>query len=271
MVAFSLLFPAEFVLHIGAGCGRAAEGYVQAGLGPVVLAGTDPEMLPELQALAQRFKPVQAAGAAVSAGGGAAVLYRCNFPDLSSQAGPAETLFRLFPGLEVQQEDLAQTQAVADLAALCGLPAERGKAGGEPKQGLLVIEAAAQPLALLQALEQAGCLQHFQMLRLQEGHKPLYRGASGMAALQAGLEDLGYASQLEAAPADPDRPYAVAWRNKAAQARAAAQADLQQQLDLCASDLAELQQRYRAVLQEKEAQEDLLRQLAALAGIAGHG
>ncbi|MBQ4824452.1 hypothetical protein J4729_07790 [Leisingera sp. HS039] len=284
MAAFSLSFPADYVLHIGAGSGRAAEGYVQAGLDPVLLAEADPEAMPGLQALAKRFAPVQAIAAAVSAKGGPGRFHSCNFAGLSSLAAPAEALYQLFPGLQVLAEETVETQAIADLAARCGLP----KAG----RGLLVLEAPGQALALLQALEQAECLQHFQTLRLQEGRDPLYRGAPGMAALRAGLEELGYISWLEAAPEDPDRPYAVAWRNSAALAAAeelqacgqAAEQDragllqaaeqeravAEQQLQACTADLAELQQRYGALLQEKEVQEDLLRRLAdRLAPLAG--
>ncbi|WP_291736432.1 hypothetical protein [Leisingera sp. F5] len=273
MAAFSLSFPADYVLHIGAGSGRAAEGYVQAGLDPVVLAEADPEAMPGLQALAKRFAPVQAIAAAVSAKGGPGRFHSCNFAGLSSLAAPAEALYQLFPGLQVLAEETVETQAIADLAARCGLP--------EAGRGLLVLEAPGQALALLQALEQAECLQHFQTLRLQEGRDPLYRDAPGMAALRAGLEDMGYISWLEAAPEDPDRPYAVAWRNNTAlaaveewqacgQAAEQERAVAEQQLQACTADLAELQQRYGALLQEKEVQEDLLRRLAdRLAPLAG--
>lgn len=262
MVAFSLTLPADYVLHIGAGSGAAAEAYVRAGLDPVLLAEADPEALPGLQALAQRFKPVQAIGAAVSAQGGQGRFWRCNFPDLSSLSEPAEALYRLFPGLQVEACVPVETMAAADLLNRCSLPA----AG----RGLLVIEAPGQALALLEALQAAALLPRFQTVRVQEGCQPLYQGAPGLEALQAGLEELGYTSWLEAAPEDPDRPYAVGWRNTAALETAAAAAQLQQRLDLCRTDLAELQLRYGAVLRQKDAQEDLLRRLAdRLAPLAG--
>lgn len=273
MAAFCLSFPADYVLHIGAGSCRAAESYVQAGLDPVVLAEADPEAMPGLRALAKRFAPVQPIETAVSAKGGPGRFHSCNFAGLSSLLEPTEALYQMFPGLQVLAEETVETQAIADLMGRCGLP--------EAGRGLLVIDAPGQALALLQALEQADCLQHFQTLRLQEGREPLYRGAPGMEALRAGLEELGYISWLEAAPEDPDRPYAVAWRNSAAlaaaqelqacgQAAEQDQAAAEQALQACTVDLAELQQRYRTLLQVKEAQEDLLRRLAdRLAPLAG--
>ncbi|NSY39547.1 hypothetical protein [Leisingera sp. ANG59] len=263
MAVFTLCFPADYVLHIGAGSGAAAEGYVRAGLDPVVLVEADSEALPGLKALAQRFGPVQAVEAVVSPQGGPATFMRCNFSGLNSLSEPADALYRLFPGLRVEARLPVETRAVADILKGCGLP--------EAGRGLLVIEAPGQALALLEALQAASLLQRFQTIRVQEGRQSLYQAAPTLEQLQQRLADLGYASWLEAAPEDPDRPHAVAWRNAAALESGAAQAGLQQRLDLCAADLAELQQRYGALLHQKEAYEDLLRRLAdRLAPLAGN-
>ena len=256
MVALTLSLPADFVLHIGAGAAAAAEGYLRAGLNPVVLAAAEPGALPALQALEQQSGRVRAGAAVVSAEGGPKTVYRCNFPDLSSLAKPAEALGQRFPGLQTEADSDVETLAVADLVKGGGL-----KSGN----GLLVIEAPGQGLAILQALQQADCLKPFRTLRVQEGREVLYRGAPGLAGLQEGMEELGFSSWLEADPQDPERPYAAGLRNGAAMARAEALAGAQQQLDLCGADLAELQRRYGALLQQSDAQADLLRRLAELA------
>ena len=202
MLALPSDFPLTHVLHLGAGTGSDTYQYAAAGLDPIVLVEADPEAIAGLTLLARQFPAVQVVKAAVAGRSGAAEFHRSNFPDLSSLSAPTEALTQLFPGARTLSRDPVQALSPADVLRQCKLPGDGA--------GLLVIETPGEALGILRALAEAGMLQQFPMLRLQEGLQPLYEGAPGLEDLQAGIQGFGYRTTMESDPQDPDRPYLVA-------------------------------------------------------------
>lgn len=205
MMDFSLSFPVTHVMHIGAGFGSEVDAYLAAGLAPIVLVEADRQAVEVLSNLARQASVIRVVEAAVSARSGEQYFHRCNFSDVSSLSAPQAALLEIFPGLEVLEKELVTTVAVIDLLKGCGLPKDG--------QGLLVIEAPGVVLEILLALEEAGWLERFPLLRLQEGLQPLHHEAPGVAGVITVLEKLGYDCWLEATPEDPDRPYLMAIRS----------------------------------------------------------
>ncbi|MEP1328054.1 hypothetical protein [Pseudophaeobacter sp.] len=263
MISFPLVFPVSYVLHIGAGSGSEVAGYQAAGLDPIVLVEADDEAVAALQQHLGQSSAVQVVQAAVTGRSGSQQFHRCNFADLSSLSEPAPALWDLFAGLEVMSREPMAGVSPQDLLAGCTLPQQGG-------QGLLVIEAPGEALAILRALAAVDRLAQFPLLRLQEGEVSLYRDAPGQAALQAALAELGYDSWIEADPEDPDRPYLLACQNRAAQQKdtelATLRSETQRQLALRDADLEELQLRYAALRDRRNQLEDLLRRLEAKIG-----
>lgn len=253
MVAISLSVPLDYVVHLGAGAVSAASKYARSGMKTVVLGSVDPQDMPGLRQQATSLKSIQVASGPISPSGAAVVLHRYNHKALNGFLEPEEALFELFPGLQNRGELCVETLAVAQWVQ-DSTSVIKGK-------GLLVIEVPGQGGDILSALSEAGCLERFQFVRLQEGRKQLYKGGSTSAQLRRELETLGYAVWEEAAAEDPARPYLIGWRNAPEQTRAKEVQANRQALDLCEADLAELQQRYGALLQEKEDLEELLGQL----------
>lgn len=253
MVAISLSLPLDYVVHLGAGAVSAASEYVRLGLKSVVLGSVDPQDMPNLRKQATHLKSIQVASGPISPSAAAAVLHRYNHRALNGFLEPAEALFELFPGLQKQGEFPVDTLAVAQWVQE-STSAIKGK-------GLLVIEVPGQGRDILYALSEAGCLERFQLVRMQEGRKQLYKGGSTSAQLCSELETLGYEVWEEAAAEDPARPYLIGWRNTPERSRAKEVKANRQALDLCEADLAELQKRYGALMQEKEGLEELLERL----------
>ena len=270
MIGFTCSFPVTHVLHIGAGTGSDLDGYLSAGLDPIVLVEADPDAAKALQrrtegSMAGSAK-VRVIAAAVTARQGAALYHKCNFSDLNALLEPNGALQALYPGLQILAREPVEALSPQALMQGCDCP--------EDGAGLLVIEAPGEALGILGALQEAGELSRFAVLRLQEGRDVLYPDAPGLDGLQSELQGFGYDSWVEASPADPDRPYLLARRNVAAlmarqeaqvqfETQSQKQAELLQRQALLEADLRDLQLRYGALLRDKEVQEDLLRRLNA--------
>ncbi len=197
------------VLHIGAGAGAELPAYLAAGAQHLVLTEADPERAAELR-LAAAGVPVPGPHvhlieAPVSAGPRARPFYRTSLPELSSFRAPT-ALRKLFPGLKILSQD---TLAPADPLALVQ---ELGiDANTTPQsEAALVIEAPGEALGILRALEGAGVLAAFGLIRLREGHRALYEGAPTAGAIATFLGKAGYQTAFEPEPEDPDRPWLAA-------------------------------------------------------------
>lgn len=199
MAALRVSLPFSHVVHIGAGVGGDADAYLAAGLKPIVLVEADPEAAMHLHRLQTDSPSIQVVQAAVSGRPGPQTYYHTNFTELNGLYPPGQALKALFPGLEILASEPVSTLAPGELVAAASLPRDGA--------GLLVIEAPGEAVGILEALAQAGHLEGFRAVRVQEGHKSLYEAAPGMTEVQKCLRELGYECWLEPVSEDPDRPH----------------------------------------------------------------
>lgn len=225
--------PIAHIVHIGAGPGGDLAAYLEACDGAILMVEAAAEPAAQLSAKAAGTPRVEVIRAAVSGDPQPRPFYEMNFPDLNSLAAPAG-LKKVFPGLRVLSE---QTVTPVSPAALLQDRLDPDRAGSN----LLVIEAPGETLGILEALHDAGRLQAFGAICLQEGIEPLYDGAAPVAEIEGFLDRAGFRTRIEPAPQDPDRPYLAARLDLAAR-------EQRQKLDRLGAALAEKE----AALAEKE-------------------
>lgn len=199
-----LPLPLGQVLHVGAGTGGDLAAYLAAGARAVTLVEPDPDALDALAPLVAALgpePPVRLVAAAL--GGGAGLLHRFGFPDLSSLRPPSG-LKALFPGL---REQGTEPVALQDPAALV-----RDLDLAEGQSHVLVIEAPGEGGAIVAALAGAGLLSRFDRVVVQDGAIPLYEGQMPLDAVAEALAAQGYGG-FSRDLADPDRPHLRATRD----------------------------------------------------------
>ena len=242
----------EQLVHIGAGAGDELAAWQAAGVDRMILVEADPDTARALAARVAGEPEVQVIAGAVSADPAPRPFRVCNLPGLSSFRAPAG-LEQLFPGLRVLA--MREVTPLDPAALVAGL--ELG-----PRAGL-VIEAPGEALGILQALRDAGLLDRFAAIRLQEGREALYAGAPTAEAIRAWLVEAGYDAEFEPVPEDPDRPRLIARRNEAARAQAAELAMLRGDLAEAEAEADREAARANAALAERDAAEAVAEALRA--------
>lgn len=190
------------VLHIGAGSGAGVPDYLAAGAREMVLVEPEAAFQPALAALSREHAGLQVKqGAAVAhlvEGGDTGMLQRFSFLELNSLKPAQADLLALFPGVYPLEAASVVLLDIVDLA--------QGMDLDQSGCHLLVLQAPGQALDLLQALQQAGLLEKFSQLRIQEGRQPLYEGAAPIGEIGEFLAQVGFGTGAVLGGVDPERP-----------------------------------------------------------------
>lgn len=190
------------VLHIGAGSGAGVPDYLAAGAREMVLVEPEAAFQPALAALSHEHAGLRvkqgAAVAHLAEGGGTGMLQRFSFCELNSLKPAQADLLALFPGVHPLEAASVVLLDIVDLAQEMDLD--------QSGYHLLVLQAPGQALELLQALQQAGLLEKFAQLRIQEGRQPLYEGAASIGDIGEFLAQVGFGTGAVLGGVDPERP-----------------------------------------------------------------
>ena len=205
------------VLQIGAGLGLDWPGWLAAGARQITLVEADPERAADLRAATVGHPEVEVIEAPVSLGQTPRPYFRASLPELSSFRAPT-ALKTLFPGLDISIEENTRPANPVTLTR----EATSDTAGA----GLLCIEAPGEALDILRMVAEAGLLTRFGLIRLREGHSPLYEGAPPLNTIAEFLAGVGFETMIEPAPEDPARPWLRARFNPAQLRAAQAETDL---------------------------------------------
>lgn len=185
------------IVHIGAGLCDDLADYLDAGAKTVTLVEPDPATATMLREKIGTNPQVTLIEAAISSGAQGQLLNRFSFADLNSLRNPTG-LTQLFPALEVQSQEPVRVQNPTETIQHLDL--------SETDDNMLVIEAPGEAMDILQALENAQVLRLFKYLRINEGSKALYQGATPIDKIHMWLERRFFVNNIMWDKSDPDCP-----------------------------------------------------------------
>ncbi len=175
--------PLHTIVYIGAGSANDLPELLAHQPKAIHLIEPNPAFEASLSALAQKHAMVQVHPVAVAGNGPTKrSLLRFNL-ERAASLHPPTGLKTLYPGLrqtgEAPVECITPKQMIEQL-------------GIQGSNNLLILEAAGEELAILEALADSHQLQAFAELRIRIGQQPLYENASDAGAISAWLPRQGY-------------------------------------------------------------------------------
>lgn len=186
--------PGEFetVLVIGAGASVPVDALSAHAPKRIVCIEPHPHKVKSLRRVAG---PVEVIEAAVGSAPGTGQLVEYNFGEMDSLHPPTGAR-ALFPGLRRVGEFEVPVMSVDQLAAAASLDARA--------RNLLVIDAPAESLPVLEGLTRSGDIQAFAFVIARTSSVPLYRDAASSEALEAWASGTDFIMRADTRTADPD-------------------------------------------------------------------